>query len=300
MASSASSPRFEVSGRAVVAVALWGVSFVAVRVALQSFTPAGLVSTRMLAAAVLLGLLLVSRGETLLPRREDRLRCGLLGLILGVHVLVQAIGLQYTSAVNTGWMVSVNPVFIALGAALFLRQPLRPMGWVGAALATIGVLLVTASTPADFADATLGDMLQLGSCLTWTTYTLVAPAALARNGSLRVTTFAMGIAGALVAVVAAFTGFVAAPLTGEVMTAWVVLAVLCSAAAYLLWSLALESHGPTRTGAVLYVEPLFTLLAAAMVLGEPLGSGTLAGGGLVLVGTWVVGRAAASKRGDAG
>ncbi len=288
-------PRFALSFRALVAIALWGASFVAVRVALDRFTPVGLCALRLVVGSALLAALVRARGAALLPRREDRPRCVLLGVVLGVHLVIQAVGLRFTTAVNTGWIIGIIPAMIALGAHVVLGQRLRPSGWGGIVVATAGVLLVTSATPAEFAEAGFGDALQLVSCVTWTVYTLAALGVLRRNGSLTVTTCTMGVAAVVLLVALPFAGvFVEAPVGDPADSWWAFgfLAVACSAAAYLLWSLALESHGATRVGAVLYLEPLFTLGAAVVVLDEPVGPHTLAGGALVMLGVWVVGRAA--------
>ena len=276
----------------VAAVAAWGLSFVATRVALEGFTPAGLVTARLVVGSALLAALLRRRGETLLPRREDRLRCALLGAVLGGHILLQTVGLRFTTAVRTGWIIALIPALIAAANHLVLGQRLRGGGWIGLLVASGGVALVTSTTPAGFADAGLGDLLMLVSCFSWTLYTLLAADVARRNGSLRVTAVALGVAGLVVACAVPYEGVtVGAPPT-QAWVALAFLAVVCSGLAYLLWSQALTTHGATRAGATLYYEPLVTLVAAVALLGEPAGANTLVGGAGVLLGVWMVGRGA--------
>ena len=99
---------------ALVAVAFWGASFVAVRIALQAFTPTGLVTLRLIVGSALLGLLLRLRGGALLPAGSDLPRCIVLGVVLGVHLVIQAVGLQFTTAVNTGWIIGVIPAMASV------------------------------------------------------------------------------------------------------------------------------------------------------------------------------------------
>jgi drug/metabolite transporter (DMT)-like permease len=277
-------------------VALWGGSFVAVRLALPGFTPSGLVAMRMLIGSLLLWALLLSRtprGQRLV-QPDDLPRCILLGLVLGGHLTLQAVGLQYTRAVNTGWIIAVIPALIALGAHLFLHQRMKPIGWLGIALATTGVMLVTASSPASMTNANFGDALQLLSCFTWAFYTLASMAVVARNGALRVIVLSMTVAAPMMWIVAAFQGFQAGPWTPQVLLATGYLAVLCSGLAYLFWFQAMETHNATRVGALLYFEPLFTVVAAVGLLEERVGVWMVFGGAAVMVGVWVVGRAAGS------
>ena len=185
--SSTSRLRDSLSGKAFLAITFWGASFVFTRIALESFGPFGLVASRLVAGSGLLYLTLRARGGQLrFPAREIPLVV-LLGLVLGTHLILQAYGLQYTSAMNTGWIIGFIPVTIAIGAHLLGRQRLTGKGWLGVAVGTLGVVLVTIQSPPDFRQARFGDMLQIVSCFTWTFYTLAAVGLVARVGALRVT-----------------------------------------------------------------------------------------------------------------
>jgi drug/metabolite transporter (DMT)-like permease len=96
----APAPRW--SGKALFAVAVWGASFVATRIACESFTPTGLVASRLVVAAIFLAVLAGREGGPFLPARGDLPTCLLLGLVLGAHTLIQTIGLRYTSAISAG------------------------------------------------------------------------------------------------------------------------------------------------------------------------------------------------------
>ncbi len=281
--------------RALITVAIWGASFVAIRVALTAFTPTGLVALRLVVGSSLLGLLMRARRGRWLPARADLGRCVLLGVVLGGHLLIQAVGLQYTTAIHTGWIIGIIPAMIALGAHCFLGQRMQPAGWLGMAVASAGILLVTSVQPGDFTDAGFGDALQLVSCVTWTVYTLAAIGVLSRNDPLQVTAFSMAVAAAVVVPALPFQGLLTATPDVSAWAAVAFLALVCSALAYLLWSQALESHGATRVGSMLYVEPLFTLLVAVAVLDEPVSPRSLLGGALVILGVWVVGSRASSR-----
>jgi drug/metabolite transporter (DMT)-like permease len=273
---------------ALLAISAWGASFVATRVALGSFTPAGLVASRLLVgAALLLGILRLRR-RPLLPEKADRPRCLLLGLVLAIHLLIQAEGLRHTTAINTGWIIAFVPVTIALGAWIFLGQPMRSLGWLGAAVASGGVLLVTQARLDGFSQAGFGDLLQVASCFTWTVYTLISVAPVARSGALRVTACSMTVAALLASTLAVGAGgLLRAPRAPELAAA-AFLGLACSGGALVLWMHAQRRLGPTRTGAFLYLEPFVTLGVSAALLSEPLTLVTLLGGLTVLAGVRLV------------
>lgn len=271
-------------------MAVWGASFVATRMALTSFHPFGLVAVRLFAGGLLLGLIVRARGDRVLVTGTDAGRCLFLGAVLGIHLFIQAYGLQYTSAIRTGWIIAFIPGCIALGAHLFLKQPLRPLGWLGLGVAFGGVLLVTGPPLAGFEKARFGDFLQLLSCFTWTIYTLAAVAPVARNGALRVTAFAMGVAAIMMTLPTFWTGVLRDALTISSLLAVVFLGLAASGLAFALWFRALDEQGATRLGSLLYFEPFFTMATAALLLREPVTMDVILGGVIVLVGVWLVGK----------
>jgi len=277
-----------ISGKGLMAVIIWGASFAATRIALDVLTPFGLVAVRLSAGALLLILVTRLRHGTLLPVRRDLPACVFLGAVLATHLLLQAYGLQRTTAVHTGWIIGFIPVTISLGAWLLGQQCLRWSGWTGVAIGTAGVLTVTWTKAPEFAQARLGDLLQVASCLTWTVYTLASTGPIARNGALRVTTAAMVLAAALAALVAIGSGPWAGVWTWSGLLAVIFLGPVCSGVAYALWFAAQREHGPARLGSLLYIEPFVALATGVMLLGEPVTPYALLGGLAVLAGVRLV------------
>lgn len=287
------------------AVAVWGASFVATRVALTSVRPFGLVAIRLaLGAALLLAVVAWRRRSRLRPwlgdRRDAWAGAGL-ALILSMHLLLQAYGLEHTSAINAGWIISFTPVALAVTAHALSRQRLRRRGWLGVLLGAAGVTAVTLRAPPDLAHARWGDLLQLLSCFTWTAYTLASGPLVARHGALRTTALTMALAALLTAAVAALTGWrqppglatAGPPATSlEVLAAVLFLGPVCSGLAYYAWFAAVDRDGPARVGALLYLEPFMTIAVAWAWRDEPVYINALVGGLLVLLGVRLVARSA--------
>ncbi len=281
---------------ALLAVVFWGVSFVAVDLAVERLQPFALVASRMLLGGAALYVLQRLRGRPVWPARDVRGRVVLLGAVLAGHLSIQAYGLLYTSSIHTGWIIGFSPVVIALGAQLFLRRPLSALGWCGVLVATAGVLFVTLEEPGELADATLGDALQLVSCVSWAVYSLAGVRAVARSGAIPVAGASMLVAGLLLVPAAFVTGWTFRPPDLLAVGAVLYLGLLCNAAAFALWYRAQRVHGVHRTGATLYLEPFVTLLAATLLLGERAGPRVLVGGLTMLFGVWLVGRGARRVR----
>jgi drug/metabolite transporter (DMT)-like permease len=68
------------------------------------------------------------------------------------------------------------------------------------------------------------------------------------------------------------------------------LGIVCSGLAYIFWYDALQALPVAQTGAFLYLEPVSTVIVAALILGEQLYLFTMIGGVLILAGVWLVNR----------
>ncbi len=280
--------------KALVTVAIWGSSFLAIRVALESATPLGVVWVRNAVASLLLFALLRARGGPLLPERADRPRCVLLGLVISAHFLIQTFAMQSTSTLRAGWIIAFIPVVVAVGSRAFLGQRMKPSGWLGIAIATLGVLGLTAVRPAELANAGLGDGLMLLSTLTWGAYTLLAIEVVRRNGGLRVAAFALAVAAVPTLAAALFSGTWHADPSLRSLLAITFLSACASALAMWLFADVVAALGPERSSAFQYLQPFVTLAVSFLFLDEPFTVAQLVAGPTVLLGVWLVQRA---KRG---
>jgi drug/metabolite transporter (DMT)-like permease len=160
---------------ALAAVVAWGISFVATKAALRELTPATLVFSRFAMGAVLLHALLAVRRTPLLPPRERIPALLLMGFVgVFVHQTVQVEGLARTTAVRTGWLIGLIPIWSALLAAAFLRERFGARKVVGLALGFGGAALVVTrgrlSPELLGLPSTTGDLLILASTLNWAIY----------------------------------------------------------------------------------------------------------------------------------
>ena len=275
---------------ALAAVVFWGASFVAVKIALESFTPYGLTCARLGLGALGLALWMRVSGERLAFGLRDGLVVIGLGVVLGGHLAIQAFGLTYTSAIHTSWIIGFSPVVIAIGAQLFGGSRLNGTGWIGVTLGALGVFLVTMEELPDLRSARFGDVLQLLSCFTWAFYTLCGAGVVRRHGALAVTTLAMASAALTLVGPALSSGWTVVSPGARELSAFFFLGLVCSALALVLWYHAQATHGSQRTGATLYFEPFATLLIAVPLAGETVGWRAVLGGSIVLAGVLFVAR----------
>ncbi len=273
------------------AVVLWGWTFVATKILVAEIGPLEILALRLAIGVPFLGcVLLVRRVPLRLLRfgRADWLPLLVGGGVFTAHFLVQIAGIVTTTASNTGWIISVSPLALAVLSFLFLRERI---GWnvaAGIAVASAGILLlVSRGRLADLGWLHhTGDWLVLLSAHTWAIYTVVTRNLVRRRHPLAVTFTVLLITTALTAIPFALWGDLAAirALSPRGIGALLYLGIAGMALGQWFWQEGVSRLGAARAGLYLYLEPVATLVLAVPLLGEPFGLFVALGGGLVLAG----------------
>ena len=279
-------------------VAVWGGSFIATKVVLLEVSPVTVVWLRFAIGVAILGFSVARRRQWAMPGRADLGYFALLGFLgITFHQWLQSTGLVTAQATTTAWIIAATPVFIALLGALFLHEKL---GWVrvgGIALAALGVLLIlTRGNLGQLAQGRLvqapGDWLILISAPNWAIFSVASRRGLARHPAARMMFFVM-VLGWLFTTILLLSGPGFSEIAHLRLDGWLGVAFLgicCTGLAYIFWYDALQAIPATRVGAFLYLEPLVTAVAASFILREPLLLVSILGGGVILVGVWLVNR----------
>jgi drug/metabolite transporter (DMT)-like permease len=97
-------------------------------------------------------------------------RCAILGSVFGIGMLFQAAGLAKTSAGLSAFLTSLTIIFVPLTMTLLLRKPPPVFMWIGVAIATIGIHLMTGSSSGGF---DLGALLGLGCAIVFSAYLIL-------------------------------------------------------------------------------------------------------------------------------
>lgn len=262
--------------------ALWGASFLFIRVAVPELGPFVLAAVRVGVAAVVLVLYAVAFSR--LPKLR-RLWKGL--LVLGAlqaalpFVLIPAAELHLTASL-AAILNSTTTMFTAVVAAIWLGDPLTARKGVGVVVGVLGVALLVGWDPIPLSGIVL---LSVGAVLAASLSYAVAAVYTKRTfAGVPPLTLAVGqqmAASALLLPPAAVTLPGERP-SGAAVASVLALAVLSTSVAYLLYYYLIENAGPTSTVSVTLIVPVFGLLFGALLLNEPVGIGTLAGLAVVL------------------
>ncbi|HYM59729.1 MAG TPA: DMT family transporter [Thermoanaerobaculia bacterium] len=274
----------------LLAVVLWGVSFVATKAALAEISPVTLIFTRFLLGSVLLVAIVWLRGASPIPPRDALPALALMGFVgIFVHQLLQAYGLSLTTATHAGWLIGLTPIWSAVLAAIALRERFGAIKILGLLGGFTGALLVVTRGEIGASVLTMpstrGDLLILISTFNWALYSTIGHRTIRRLGPTRATAGGMVLGTLMLAPLFVIrAGWRELPhLSGTGTLAVLFLGICCSGLGYLFWYGALERIEVSRAAVFLYLEPLVTFVAALILLHEPVRPITIAGGIIVLL-----------------
>ncbi len=282
---------------AATATIFWGLSFVATKTAVQEISPATLIFTRFAIGVLLLVAIVRARKKRLVPARHLWGRLAVMGFIgIFVHQMLQAHALTLTSAVNTGWLIGLTPIWSAVLAALILKERFGVTKTLGLAVGFLGAALVVTQgrlESVQLVPSTRGDLLVLASTVNWGVYTVLSRPLLDKLDALEFTVSSMFLGWIMLSPLFVLdSGWRQyAALTDAGWIAVLFLGVACSGIAYLLWYAAVARLETSQVASFLYLEPLVTAVGAALLLNEPVRPVTVIGGLLLLGGVMLVQRA---------
>ncbi|GGI45930.1 drug/metabolite transporter (DMT)-like permease [Agromyces flavus] len=268
----------------------WGIPYLFIKVAVSELEPAMVVLGRSALAALLLMPLAFFRREVwqVVRRWKPMLAYTVVEIILPWYFLSSAE--QRLPSSTAGLLLATVPLAgVAIAFIMGRPERLTRLNWLGIAL---GMLGVAALVGLDIAGS---DLIAVAEMAVVVIGYALGPAILARWMS-----DLPGVG--VVAVSLAATAVVYIPfvfLTGAWPTAWpstavvvsiIVLAVVCSALAFLLMVALIGEIGPVKATAITYVNPAVAILAGVLVLGERVTVWTIVGFGLVLAGSYLVTR----------
>jgi drug/metabolite transporter (DMT)-like permease len=266
---------------------LFAITFPVSVIALRGFAPAVATELRFVLAACALapaGLPALRRATA-----ADRRRLALLASLgLWLQMVLIYEGIDASRAAIAAVIVGLEPVLIALWAALLLSERFTGRRAAGLVVGLSGSLLVAGVGSGG--SHPLGLLFLLGTGLTWSWYTVASKSLLGRLQPLELIA-AVSLLGAAfgllpaVADAAAFGGWHSPG--AEQWAAVIYLGLGNSVLGYILWNRALHRLPAAVVGASLYVQPALGAGVSWLALREPLPATFLPGTGLVLVGLWV-------------
>jgi drug/metabolite transporter (DMT)-like permease len=275
-----------------LAVLFWGLSFVAIKIALESFSTFSLIFIRFSIAAVVFLVLLTLRGFPRFSRAEHRQIFLAAVFQPGLYFFFETTGLQRTLASKASLIIAMIPI-VVLGLSIGLRRERATRLIVaGIGLSVVGVSLLVVGDVHfkwTFGGMMLGDLLIVGAVMAMAIYTVSFKHLMQTHSAVEVTGLQMCYGALLFAPAFGWEWprLEWAAVSGRSLAALIGLTLFATIGAFLCFNFALARLSSSRTAIFLNCVPVVTAIGAWALLGERLSLLQMAGGGLVLASVYL-------------
>ncbi|HEX4471546.1 MAG TPA: DMT family transporter [Nocardioides sp.] len=269
---------------------VWGIPYLLIKVAIDELSPAQLVLARTgLAALILLPVALAQGAVRPVLRRWRWLLLFAVVEIAVPWVLLGSAETRLPSS-TTGLLVAAVPLAgLVIAFVTGRAERLAPVAWLGV---IIGIVGVTALVGLDIGGSDLGAVAEVGVVVIGYA---AGPAILSRPlqglPGIGIMSSALTVTAVVyVPIVLVSDGVPGALPSAKVVWSVVALAVVCTAAAFMLLFALVNEVGPVRATTITYLNPAVAVVAGAVILNEPVTVWTVVGFALVVTGSYLVNR----------
>jgi drug/metabolite transporter (DMT)-like permease len=253
-------------------ILLWALNVTVTRyVVTHGFRPLAYATIRYFAATALFWAFTWSRERSFRVARSDVRLVVVGGVLIFLNQLCFVVSVHETSASTVALILGALPIFTGLIASLFGIERLSGRFWVAAAVAFAGVGFVAAGS-GGFSGNVGGDVLALGTTISWAGYSVVVAPLMRRYSPFLISSLILGIGWLPLALVST-PQLAEQQYTGFDWKVWLGLAYAIVGPLFLtniLWFTAIDRVGPSRANLFTNLQPFFAVLFALVLLSEHL------------------------------
>jgi drug/metabolite transporter (DMT)-like permease len=262
----------------ILVTAIWGVTFVQVKDAVEIYPLFAFLAVRFMIASA-----------TLIPFAAGRIRGldrrgviagGALGSLLALGYGLQTAGLARTTVSSTGFITGLCVVLTPVIAYFLFRDRIPAAAWVGVAIATVGLALLSGIDAGSFG----GDALVLGGAAAYALQIVLLERYAPDYDPVAFTLVEMLAAALGFTAIALARGDLSVPHGWTVWGALIVTGVFASALAFVIQTWAQRRTSATRTALAFSAEPVFAAFFGFVLAGDRLGAIGWSGCALILAG----------------
>jgi drug/metabolite transporter (DMT)-like permease len=257
---------------------VWGATFPLVKDTLKVFDAFAMMGMRFLIAAASVWLYLKFAGGKL--EREEWRHGAVLGFLLFVGYGMQTYGLNYTEATKSAFITGLYVIGVPVLSALLLSRRSERKIWIAAALAAIGLWLLSGAG----SNWNLGDGVTLITAVAFSLHIIYTGMIAKRCGPVGLSVAQLLVCGVLSLVPMVALGETPAEFPLGALGAVVFLGVVANGFAMWAQSAAQRVMDASRVALVFIGEPVFAAVISVMLFGEILREMQIVGAGLILAG----------------
>ncbi len=273
----------------VITTSIWGSLYVVTKIALAEIPPVTMLMLRYAIASIAFGILLAVTKRKINFKKKDIgsiLFIGIVGYFLGVAA--QVVGTKYGGASLASLVNALNPVFITIFAAVYLKERIGPARILSILLGLAGVYIIIAG--ARGVELKLGVVFSIVSVILWSLSSVLVKKISTEYDPLAVTAAALWIATAFsipcsiieLAHTAQYNLF--SPVS---IGCILYLGIIGTAVPNLLWNLSLSRLDASICSLFYPVQPLVSVLLGGLLLGEKMTVSFWIGAALIISGLFL-------------
>lgn len=248
----------------IVLVALfWGSTYFLTKMAVEELEPFNLTALRFGTAFIITALFFFKR-----IRNADRTVIKysiILGVLAVIAVLSMTFGIQYTTASNAGFLISLSVVMIPLISVVVLKKKIKAKLLLSVVLATIGIVCLTLNEQLTI---NKGDILCILCATSFAVQVLIMERIPKTADSVAIGALQLGITAVVNFILSFSLENFTVPRDFKVWGVIVILGVFCTAFCYIIQIYALKNTSAIQAGIILSLEPVFSAIFAYIFLGE--------------------------------
>jgi len=272
---------------------IYGVNYsIAKSVMPDTIKPFALVSVRTVFAALLFWTTSLFMPKETVSRKEllYLFGCSFFGMVINQTLFL--LGLSYTSPVNSSIIVSTNPIFAFIFAALILKENFTFLKGTGMAIGLAGVLLLILQngTPDISSTTFLGDVFTLANTISWAFYTVIIKKMVEKYHPVTVMKWTFLFA-MLTTVPLGYSEWSTMDWTAISLKGWLgigFVVVFATYIGYLLISFGLRRLSPTIVSTYTYINPVIAAYLASIMGQDRINAVMVISALLIFTGVFVV------------
>lgn len=281
----------------VLTAVFWGGTFIAGRVVALEAGPFSAAFLRFVVASlILLGVVLKTERTLPLLGWKQLFPVTMLGLtgVFAYNALFFS-GLKTVTASRASLIITSNPAFIALFAALFFHDRLTILKTLGIVLSISGAMVVVSKGhPLELMHGHMGigELYIFGCVLSWVAYSLLGKVTLSRLSPVVSVTYACAIGAILLALPALSEGLLHTVVhySAAVWFSIIYLGFFGTVLGFIWYYQGIQRIGPSRAGVFINLVPISALVMAFFILDEALDASLILGAALVSAGVYLTNR----------
>lgn len=212
------------------------------------------------------------------------------GILFGCDIALWNSSIMLSKATISTLLANLAPVWVGIGALLFMKEKPPKIFWIGTFISILGVIIIIGFNQVLAANINFGNVLAIIASMFYGAYLLTVSKGRISLDTFSFTTISMLASTLVLGLICLFTS---TPLWGFSTTTWLALGTLGLVPQVLGWLAINQALGhirPTVASVSLLSQTVFTAIFSVLILGEILSLHEIGGAVVVLIGIYLVNR----------